>query len=311
MKLFIKIVLSIYYFSLILPLTIQALVINADHSLSTFDPTFGLVINISLYVILIFSGINSLRSRHRKWISKPLLLVLVASYVLWIVSNYIFFRVLEFEENDLVTIFAVPLIPCLIHNIWYYRNFEFVVYDYSLIENKHHLELSDILELKLPFLKHTKTNNSESKFTFSIPFGISQTIITLFMVVWISGWTFGSFMILIKVPFLGVFLLALIIPVLYILIKTSFTKIHLTITNNGFRISETPFRKTLTCKNLEDLEQRVIKSNKGGNDFILVGYNGKKKMTIGRFVNNEIIYVLTKILEAYFDRSKKYSQQEV
>lgn len=304
MKVLVKISLSVYYILLFLILIIQVIASQANHDKSSFDPQILLIINIAFSSFLIYSGLQSLRTIHRKWINKKIILILLIAYISWVLGCLLIMWIIGLLDKDLISIFAIPMIPCLIHNFWYYFNFDKVTYDYKAIDDHSILTYEDIFQLRLPFLKIHKHDSKTLKLTLSTPFSLFQIFLFLFLTVWISGWTFGATMVFIDFPLLGIFLYAILIPVIYLFVLPQFAKIHVTIDNNEIVIKQVPILKQIRIKSSSELEQRVMHSGKGRVDFYFRHQKNGKKTAIGRFMNNEIIYVLAKILEVHESTKK-------
>lgn len=157
MRIFAKIVLGIYYIILIFILLIQMIALSSDFSSSEFNPQTLLSVNFIFSVILIVFGIDSLRKKHRHWFPESILLVFIIAYVFWVLACYIFLSDANLSENNLVLIFAIPMIPNLIHLVWFYIHFDKETFDFTtfeeLAENNHLVNYEDIFNLELPFVK--------------------------------------------------------------------------------------------------------------------------------------------------------------
>ncbi len=181
MNILIKIILGVYYFLLALVIVLQVIAFSND--VLYYNDVLAIV-NVGFSIILVLSGINALRDRHFKWIGKPTLLLFIVGYLTWVVGNYTILRYLGLTDKDWVTIFTVPMIPCFIHNIWYYFHFDKITYDFKKYEITESIDYDDVFNLDLPYLKVMSRTDELLKVHLSQPYITSCIIINRINDIW-------------------------------------------------------------------------------------------------------------------------------
>lgn len=310
MKNILKIFIYIYYVLLAVGLIAQLLMTTANYDVYTLNPKLFLAFNFFFFI----SGVLSIKTKHKKWISKKLLLWLMIVYSFWIIISYSFYYHPEQNNYQFFIFMVLAMTPCLFHNFWYYLHFEVYTYSFSKLGKNKSIKFSDIINLDLPYLEVVNKTDSNLELILSKHIKGINIFISL---AWFILWVFISYKLITKFPkefinslntefvfFILVFIMFYVLMI-YVFIKNVFYKVKLKIDKTGVLIEEYPFFKQVHFSNFSDVEVIKYKGSSGGKGgridiYLRVNKNGKN-IDIGRNVDNEIIYVIIKLIEAKYN----------
>jgi len=300
MRLFLKIVLIIYYFILGIYLFFLTLSINAIDGVtgqSIFEYKFLEIFNNIIYVALFLSGVLNISNRHKSFLSKYYLLVFISLLTVSLTVSYVLLHVVKDNHNYSMHIVALPFLPCLVHNIWYYFNYDKATYNLDSFNGEPPTEYSQIFDLNLPFLKINEYNKEILDVSISVPYGIGKVFGVIFIIIWLSGWTFGGTAMVLGYPWTVFIFLPIFIFVFYFfLIDIFFIKIRMILTPTSVRITKLPIKKTIQFNDADDVRVKESCGSRGGCNFYFFDIKNHKNI---RIRNREMYYVIILIVLVY------------
>ena len=299
MRILLKIVLAVYYLFLALYIVLVLLIYN-----STIDGK-PLPVDIKIigwgttafFILVLLGGLMNMGTKYRRFFSKKFFQLFLIAFWLWILISALYLYWNKHKAFDFYLISIIPVLPAFLHVLWFYRHYDEQTYDLSKIEDVKLSGYNAIFDLNLPYLKILNQDNEHLLLRIDTPYSLSKVFLTIFLLFWLTAWTFGATMLTTE----SLWAAFLYLPVLFVIrvfLPLVFTKVYISIKPEGVELKRLPFKQEIHFKDFREVDFRKSCSSRGGCQYYIMRVdNDRSYITLH---DKEMLFVIKKLLEAHF-----------